>query len=79
MGPNLSPSRYFDGRHKQTSTRPTSVQAKRLNGMNVSSNGKFRDEYLNAQWFKNRIDAKILTEDFRRQSTRFGHTPAWGI
>jgi transposase InsO family protein len=38
-----------------------------LNGMNESFNGKFRDECLNMQWFKNRIDAKILIEDFRRQ------------
>jgi Integrase core domain/Transposase len=37
-----------------------------LNGMNESFNGKFRDECLNMQWFKNRIDAKILIEDFRR-------------
>ncbi|MGQ7385843.1 integrase core domain-containing protein, partial [Streptococcus suis] len=32
-----------------------------------SFNGKFRDECLNMQWFKNRIDAKILIEEFRRQ------------
>ena len=38
-----------------------------MNGMNESFNGKFRDECLNMQWFKNRIDAKILIEDFRRQ------------
>jgi putative transposase len=38
-----------------------------LNGMNESFNSKFRDECLNMQWFKNRIDAKILIEDFRRQ------------
>ena len=38
-----------------------------MNGMNESFNGKFRDECLSMQWFKNRIDAKILIEDFRRQ------------
>src|SRR3954469_101933 len=38
-----------------------------LNGMNESFNGKFRDECLSMQWFKNRSDAKILIEDFRRQ------------
>jgi putative transposase len=38
-----------------------------LNGMNESFNGKIRDECLNMQWCKNRIDAKILIEDFRRQ------------
>jgi len=36
------------------------------NGSNESFNGKFRDECLSLQWFKNRIDAKILIEDFRR-------------
>jgi putative transposase len=36
------------------------------NGSNESFNGKFRDECLSMQWFKNRIDAKILIEDFRR-------------
>jgi putative transposase len=36
------------------------------NGMNESFNGKFRDECLSMQWFKNRIDAKIMIEDFRR-------------
>ena len=44
------------------------------NGSNESFNGKFRDECLNMQWFKNRIDAKILIEEFRRQfSTRRPH------
>ena len=38
-----------------------------LNGMKESFNGKFRDECLNMQWFKNRIDAKILIEEFRCQ------------
>jgi len=38
-----------------------------LNGMNESFNGKFRDECLNMQWFKTRVDAKILIEDLRRQ------------
>jgi hypothetical protein len=38
-----------------------------LNGTNESFNGKFRDECLNMQWFKNRIDAKILIEEFGRQ------------
>ena len=36
------------------------------NGSNESFNGKFRDECLSMQWFKNRTDAKILIEDFRR-------------
>jgi putative transposase len=37
------------------------------NGSNESFNGKLRDECLGMQWFKNRIDAKILIEEFRRQ------------
>jgi putative transposase len=37
------------------------------NGSNESFNGKFRDECLSMQWFKNRIDAKILIEQFRRE------------
>ena len=36
------------------------------NGSNESFNGKFRDECLSMQWFKNRIDAKILIEDWRQ-------------
>lgn len=35
------------------------------NGTNESFNGKFRDKCLSMQWFKNRIDAKILIEDYR--------------
>jgi len=36
------------------------------NGSNESFNGKFRDECLGMQWFKNRIDAKVAIEDWRR-------------
>ena len=34
--------------------------------MNESFNGKFRDECLGMQWFKNRIDAKVVIEDWRK-------------
>jgi putative transposase len=37
------------------------------NGSNESFNGKFRDECLSMEWFRNRIDAKIVIEGFRRQ------------
>jgi putative transposase len=37
------------------------------NGSNESFNGKFRDECLAMQWFKNRIDARILIEQYRRE------------
>ena len=40
------------------------------NGLNESFNGKFRDECLSMQWFKNRIDAKILIEAFRYPGRR---------
>ena len=36
------------------------------NGANESFNGKFRDECLGMQWFKNRIDAKVAIEDWRK-------------
>jgi putative transposase len=36
------------------------------NGANESFNGKFRDECLGMQWFKNRIDAKVAIDDWRR-------------
>ena len=29
-------------------------------------NGKFRDEYLSLQWFRNRVDAKVGIEQWRR-------------
>ena len=35
------------------------------NGNNESFNGKFRDECLSMEWFRNRIDAKIVIEQFR--------------
>ncbi len=37
------------------------------NGSNESFNGKFRDECLSMEWFRNRIDAKIVIEHFRHQ------------
>ena len=37
------------------------------NGTDESFNGKFRDECLSMEWFRNRIDAKIVIEQFRRQ------------
>lgn len=37
------------------------------NGMNESFNGKFRDECLAMHWFKNRIDARVLIEEWRQQ------------
>jgi putative transposase len=36
------------------------------NRSNESFNGKFRDASLNMEWFTNRMDAKIFTENWRR-------------
>ena len=36
------------------------------NGDNESFNGKFRDECLNMEWFRNRIEARVLIEIWRR-------------
>ena len=37
------------------------------NGSNESFNGKLRDQCLGMQWFKNRVDAKVLIEAWRRE------------
>ena len=37
------------------------------NAHDESFNGKLRDECLSMEWFRNRIDAKIVIEQFRRQ------------
>jgi hypothetical protein len=39
----------------------------RQNGTNESFNGKCRDECLSMEWFRNRSDAKITIEHFRRE------------
>ena len=36
------------------------------NATDESFNGKFRDEYLSLQWFRNRVDAKVGIEQWRR-------------
>ena len=36
------------------------------NGTNESFNGKLRDECLNVEWFRNRREAKIIIETWRR-------------
>lgn len=36
------------------------------NGTNESFNGKFRDECLSMEWFRNRVDAKIMIESWRQ-------------
>jgi hypothetical protein len=39
-----------------------SLRARADRGLNESFNGKFRDECLSMEWFRNRIDAKIVVE-----------------
>jgi putative transposase len=36
------------------------------NATDESFNGKFRDEWLGLQWFRNRVDAKVSIEQWRR-------------
>jgi putative transposase len=36
------------------------------NGTNESFNGKFRDECLSMEWFRNRVDAKIVIQNWRQ-------------
>ena len=36
------------------------------NGTNESFNGKFRDECVSMECFRNRVDAKIVIENWRR-------------
>ncbi|TEA74897.1 transposase, partial [Allopusillimonas soli] len=31
-----------------------------------SFNGKFRDECLSMEWFRNRLEARVIIEDWRR-------------
>lgn len=35
------------------------------NGTNESFNGKFRDECLSMEWFRNRLEAKVVIEEWR--------------
>ncbi len=36
------------------------------NGVVESFNGKFRDECLSMEWFRSRVEAKVVIEDWRR-------------
>ncbi len=36
------------------------------NGIDESFNGKFRDECLSLEWFRNRTEAKVVIEQWRR-------------
>ena len=36
------------------------------NGADESFNGKFRDEHLSVQWFRNRVEARVAIEQWRQ-------------
>jgi putative transposase len=38
------------------------------NGTNEGFKGKFRDECLAMEWFRNRLEAKVIIQDWRRHS-----------
>jgi putative transposase len=40
------------------------------NGTTESFNGKFRDECLAMEWFRNRLEAKVVIEDWRQHYNR---------
>ena len=40
------------------------------NGTTESFNGKFRDECLGMEWFRNRLEAKVVIEDWRQHYNR---------
>jgi len=46
------------------------------NGADESFNGTFRDECLTLQWFRNRGDAKVGTEQWRRHDNEV-RPPRW--
>ena len=48
------------------------------NGTDESFNGKLRDQRLSLQWFRNRADAKVSIEAWRRHYNEFGRTLASG-
>jgi putative transposase len=48
------------------------------NDANESFNGKFRDECLSMEWFRNRMDAKIMIESWRRHHNEDRHHSSLG-
>ena len=55
------------GCRRRRSRRRSSIPGKPWqNGTDESFNGKFRDECLTLEWFRNRVDAKVGIEQWRR-------------
>jgi len=46
------------------------------NGVTESFNGKFRDECLSMEWFRNRLEARVIIEDWRQHYNEIRRTPA---
>lgn len=42
------------------------------NGVTESFNGKFRDECLSMEWFRNRLEARVIIEDWRQHYNEIG-------
>jgi hypothetical protein len=42
----------------------------RQNGTTESFDGKFRDECLTMEWFRNRLEARVVIEDWRQHDNR---------
>ena len=70
-GPELYLARDAALAAKPRSRRRSSIRASRGRMAQRSFNGKFRDECLWMQWFKNRIDAKSGSKSAGASSTRF--------
>ena len=49
------------------------------NATDESFNGKFRDEFLSLQWFRNRMDAKVGSSSGGSTTTRCGRIRAYAI
>ena len=47
------------------------------NATDESFNGKFRDEFLSLQWFRNRMDAKVGIEQWRQHYTELRLELGW--
>lgn len=49
------------------------------NGADESFNGKFRDECLSMEWFRTRVEAKVVIEQWRRRYNAIRPHSSWPI
>jgi transposase InsO family protein len=66
MAPSSSLAPSSGGCRRPRLRRRSSIQASRGRTVPTSFNGKFRDQHLSLQWFRNRIDAKVNIEEWRQ-------------